>query len=61
MKENIEQILALLPDLKANLESYRDKNNKSAAKRARKISLELSKLTKEFRKASTNPDALVEE
>lgn len=58
MKETVDKILALLEEYKQNLNSYVEKDNKSAAKRARKNSLELAKLSKEFRKGSVNPDAL---
>lgn len=52
MKELIEKINASFETLKADAELQAGKGNKAAGTRARKASLELEKLLKEFRKAS---------
>ncbi|ALU27755.1 MULTISPECIES: histone H1 [Bacteroidota] len=52
MKELIEKINASFEALKVDAELQADKGNKAAGTRARKTSLELEKLLKEFRKAS---------
>nr|WP_294928713.1 histone H1 [uncultured Flavobacterium sp.] len=52
MKELIEKINASFETLKADAELQAEKGNKAAGTRARKASLELEKLLKEFRKTS---------
>lgn len=52
MKELIEKINASFEALKADAEMQAEKGNKAAGTRARKASLDLEKLLKEFRKAS---------
>lgn len=52
MNELIEKINASFETLKADAELQVGKGNKAAGTRARKASLELEKLLKEFRKAS---------
>lgn len=52
MNELIEKINASFEALKADAELQTEKGNKAAGTRARKASLELEKLLKEFRKAS---------
>ena len=52
MKNLLEQIKAQYAVFEANAEAQVTKNNKAAGTRARKAALELSKLMKEFRKAS---------
>jgi len=52
MKELIEKIAASHEALKADAEMQAEKGNKAAGTRARKVSLELEKLLKEFRKVS---------
>jgi len=52
MKELIEKINASYEALKADADVQAEKGNKAAGTRARKTSLELEKLLKEFRKAS---------
>lgn len=52
MKELIEKINASFETLKADAELQAEKGNKAAGTRARKTSLELEKLLKEFRKVS---------
>lgn len=52
MKNVVEQIKAQYAVFEANAEAQVTKNNKAAGTRARKAALELSKLMKEFRKAS---------
>ncbi|MCS4239825.1 hypothetical protein M2306_001337 [Myroides gitamensis] len=52
MNELIEKINASFETLKADAELQVEKGNKAAGTRARKTSLELEKLLKEFRKAS---------
>lgn len=52
MKELIEKINASFEALKVDAELQAEKGNKAAGTRARKTSLELEKLLKEFRKAS---------
>lgn len=52
MKELLEKISTGFETLKADAELQAEKGNKAAGTRARKASLELEKLLKEFRKAS---------
>ena len=52
MNELIEKINASFATLKTDAELQAEKGNKAAGTRARKSSLELEKLLKEFRKAS---------
>ena len=52
MKNVVEQIKAQYAVFEANAEAQVTKNNKAAGTRARKAALEISKLMKEFRKAS---------
>ncbi|QQU05274.1 histone H1 [Myroides odoratus] len=52
MKELIEKINTSFETFKADAELQVEKGNKAAGTRARKDSLELEKLLKEFRKAS---------
>lgn len=52
MKELLEKINTSFETLKADAELQAEKGNKAAGTRARKTSLELEKLLKEFRKAS---------
>lgn len=52
MKELVEQIKALGASVIENAQAQADKGNKAAGARARKASLELEKVLKEFRKAS---------
>ena len=52
MKVLVEKINAQIADFQANAAAQVEKNNKAAGTRARKAALELSKLLKEFRKAS---------
>lgn len=52
MNELMNQINEQLEAFKSNAEAYAVKGNKAAAARARKASLELTKLFKEFRKVS---------
>lgn len=52
MESLIEQIRAAYEALAADAQLQIEKNNKAAGTRARKASLELEKLLKEFRKAS---------
>ncbi len=52
MKELIEKINAEIELFQSNAENQLVKGNKAAGTRARKSALELSKLLKEFRKAS---------
>ncbi len=52
MKELIEKIQALNELFLADAQLQIEKNNKTAGTRARKSSLELEKLMKEFRKLS---------
>ena len=52
MNELIEKINVGMETLKADAELQSEKGNKAAGTRARKVSLELEKLLKEFRKAS---------
>lgn len=52
MNELIGKINASFETLKADAELQTEKGNKAAGTRARKTSLELEKLLKEFRKAS---------
>ena len=52
MNELMNLINEQLEMFKTNATAYSDKGNKAAAARARKASLELTKLFKDFRKAS---------
>ena len=52
MKELVAQIQEQFSIFNSNAELQVVKNNKAAGTRARKAALELSKLMKEFRKAS---------
>lgn len=52
MKELIEKINAEIEVFQKNAEAQFEKGNKTAGTRARKASLELTKLLKDFRKAS---------
>lgn len=52
MNELIEKINVSFETLKVDAELQAEKGNKAAGTRARKTSLELEKLLKEFRKAS---------
>lgn len=49
----VELINTNIEELKTNTEKFTTKQNKAAAKRARKNTLVLTKLFKEFRKLST--------
>ncbi len=52
MKELIEKAAALYADFTKDADLQLNKGNKAAGTRARKASLDLEKLMKEFRKAS---------
>lgn len=52
MNELIEKINSSFESLKSDAELQAEKGNKAAGTRARKTSLELEKLLKEFRKVS---------
>ncbi|UIR57853.1 histone H1 [Sphingobacterium sp. SRCM116780] len=52
MKELNEKITAVFDAFKIDAELQNEKGNKAAGTRARKTSLELEKLLKEFRKTS---------
>ena len=52
MKELIEKINAEIEAFKADADLQLEKGNKAAGTRARKSTLELTKLLKEFRKVS---------
>lgn len=52
MNKLMDQINAQLEAFKTNADAYVQKSNKAAAARARKASLELTKMFKEFRKVS---------
>lgn len=52
MKELIEKIATGFETFKSDAELQTEKGNKAAGTRARKSSLELEKLLKEFRKSS---------
>jgi hypothetical protein len=54
MKELIEKIAAGFETFKTDAELQTEKGNKAAGTRARKASLEIEKLLKEFRKTSLN-------
>ena len=53
MKELVDAINALYAEFSVNATAQVEKGNKAAGTRARKAALELSKMMKEFRKAST--------
>ena len=52
MKTLIDQIAAQYEAFSTNANAQIEKNNKAAGTRARKAALEISKLMKDFRKAS---------
>ncbi len=52
MKELVEKINAAIGDFSTNANAQVENGNKAAGTRARKASLDLEKLLKEFRKAS---------
>ncbi|WP_455638832.1 histone H1 [Parabacteroides sp.] len=52
MKELVDKISASIEDFSSNAKAQVENGNKAAGVRARKASLELEKLLKEFRKAS---------
>ncbi len=52
MKQLVEQINEQIAAFQKNAEMQVEKGNKAAGTRARKAALEISKLMKEFRKAS---------
>ena len=52
MKELVAKINEQIALIQANAEQQVEKNNKAAGTRARKAALEISKLMKDFRKAS---------
>lgn len=52
MENLMQQIKEQLEAFKTNATAFAEKGNKAAAARARKASLELTKLFKEFRKVS---------
>lgn len=54
MKELIEKIATEFEIFKLDAELQTEKGNKAAGTRARKASLEIEKLLKEFRKTSLN-------
>lgn len=54
MKQLVEQVIAKCEEVKVNALAQVEKGNKAAGARARKASLELEKLLKEFRKESVN-------
>ncbi len=54
MKELIEKIATEFETFKLDAELQTEKGNKAAGTRARKASLEIEKLLKEFRKTSLN-------
>lgn len=52
MKEKVDAIFSKIEVFKTNATAFVDKGNKAAGARARKASLELAKLFKEFRQES---------
>ena len=52
MKELVEKINVAIEEFSTNAKAQVENGNKAAGTRARKASLELEKLLKEFRKAS---------
>lgn len=52
MKELVEKAAALVVEFSKDAKSQIENSNKAAGTRARKASLEIEKLMKEFRKAS---------
>lgn len=56
MKEVFEKLTTLFTEFTTNGQSQIEKGNKSAGQRARKISLEIGTLLKEFRKESVAAD-----
>ena len=52
MKALVEQVIAKCEEVKINAVAQAEKGNKAAGARARKASIELEKLLKEFRKES---------
>lgn len=54
MKELVSKIQANIEAFNLDAKNFVEKGNKAAAQRARKVSLEIEKLMKEFRKKSVN-------
>lgn len=54
MNNLVADLVAKCEEFKANAAAQVEKGNKAAGARARKASLEIEKLLKEFRKASVN-------
>ncbi|MBP1613740.1 MAG: Histone H1-like protein Hc1 [Bacteroidetes bacterium] len=52
MKEVVEKLTQLVAEFSKDANAQIENGNKAAGTRARKASLEIEKLTKEFRKAS---------
>ncbi len=52
MKELVEKVAALYADFSKDATAQMENGNKAAGTRARKVSLEIEKAMKEFRKAS---------
>lgn len=52
MNELVTKIKSLMSEFNENVDNFLEKENKSAARRARKNTLELEKLMKQFRKDS---------
>ena len=52
MKELIEKVAALYADFEKDAKAQLENGNRAAGTRARKASLEIEKVMKEFRKAS---------
>lgn len=52
MKEVVEKLTLLVAEFSKDANAQIENGNKAAGTRARKASLEIEKLTKEFRKAS---------
>ena len=52
MKELVDQIKAEIEDFISNADAQVEKGNKAAGTRARKAALNISKMMKDFRKAS---------
>ncbi len=52
MKELIDKVAALYADFEKDAQAQLENGNKAAGTRARKASLEIEKVMKEFRKAS---------
>ena len=56
MKETVEEIYSLMDEFKKQAQEFTEKNKAIAARRARKVTMELTKKLKDFRKTSVDAE-----